>query len=168
MNGYERLEFRLGEYLLRASSVNLKCLVEACFRDDIARTNTAHEGIDMICVRGHRTISLREGSHENTAQIALKCLTAARRAGIGTAKKAAMRDNRRGGSGKTFQCRNCKGNDDASTSCKSKTISSCAVAARKVATQQSGFLSKRSNSKRGKNEKNSTTDGFVRRRICGG
>lgn len=45
MNGYERLEFRLGEYLLRASSVNLKCLGEACFRDDIARTSTAREGL---------------------------------------------------------------------------------------------------------------------------
>ena len=93
----------------------------------------------MICVRGDRTISPREGSHESTAQIAPKCLTAARRVGIGTAKDAAMRGNRCGAGGKTFQCRNCKGNDDASTSCKSKTISSCAVAARKVATQQSCF-----------------------------
>ena len=115
MNGYERLEFRLGEYLLRASSVNLKCLGEACFRDDIARTNTAHEGIDMICVRGHRTISLREGSHENTAQIAPKCLTAAHCAGIDAAKKAATRGNRCGASGKTFQCRSRKEGSAAAT-----------------------------------------------------
>lgn len=74
----------------------------------------------MICIRGHRTISLREGSHENTAQIAPKCLTAACRAGIGAAKKAATRGNRCGASGKTFQYRNCKGDDDASTSRKSK------------------------------------------------
>ena len=42
MSVHERLEFKLGEYLLRASSVNLKCLGEACFRDDIARTNAVH------------------------------------------------------------------------------------------------------------------------------
>ena len=45
MSVHERLEFKLGEYLLRASSVNLKCLGEACFRDDIARTSTAREGL---------------------------------------------------------------------------------------------------------------------------
>lgn len=75
MSVHERLEFKLGEYLLRASSVNLKCLGEACFRDDIARTNTA--------------------------QIAPKCLTAARRAGIGAVKKAATRANIDGAGGKT-------------------------------------------------------------------
>ena len=122
----------------------------------------------MICVRGYRTISPRESSRESTAQIALNRLTAARRAGIGAAKKVATRANIDGASGKTFQCRNCKGEDDASTSCKSKTISSRAVAARKVATPAKLFLTRRSNSKRGKNEKNSTTDGFVRRRVCGG
>jgi len=143
MNGYERLEFKLGEYLLKGVERKFKKeFSEARFKDDIARTNTA--------------------------QIAPKCLTAAHCAGIGAAKKAATRANIDDTGGKTFQYRNCKGDDDASTSCKSKTISSCAVAARKAATQQSGFLSKRSNSKRGKNEKNSTTDGFVRRRICGG
>ena len=67
----------------------------------------------MICIRGHRTISLREGSHENTAQIAPKCLTAACRAGIGAVKKAATRANIGGASGKALQCRNCKGDDDA-------------------------------------------------------
>ena len=41
MGANKRLEFRLGEYLLRASSVNLKCLGEACFRDDIARKRRA-------------------------------------------------------------------------------------------------------------------------------
>ncbi len=45
MGANKRLEFRLGEYLLRASSVNLKYLGEACFRDDIARTSTAREGL---------------------------------------------------------------------------------------------------------------------------
>lgn len=113
MGANKRLEFRLGEYLLRASSVNLKCLGEACFRDDIARTNTA--------------------------QIAPKCLTAVCRAGIGAVKKAATRANIDDAGSKTFQYRNCKGDDDASTSRKSKTISSCAVAARKVATQRSWF-----------------------------
>ncbi|WP_299189543.1 hypothetical protein, partial [uncultured Campylobacter sp.] len=82
----------------------------------------------MICVRGYRTISPRESSRESTAQIALNRLAMPHRAGIGAVKKATTRDNRRGASGKTFQCRNCKGYDDASTSCKSKTISSCAVA----------------------------------------
>ena len=169
MGAHERLEFKLGEYLLKGIKYKFKeSFGEACFRDDIARTSTAREGINMICVRGHRIISLREGTRVNTAQIASKCLTAARCIGIDAAKKAATRANIDGTGGKTFQCRNCKGDDDASTSCKSKTISSCAGAARKATTQQSGFLSKRSNSKRGKNEKNSTTDGSVRRRICGG
>ena len=99
----------------------------------------------MICVRGDRTISPREGSHENTAQIALNRLAAVRRAGIGAAKKATTRGNRCGAGGKTFQCRNCKEGGDAAKL----------------------FLTRRSNSKRGKNEKNSTTDGFVRRRVCG-
>ena len=84
-------------------------------------------------------MSPREGSRVNTAQIAPECLTAARRAGIGAAKKAATHANIDGAGGKTFQCRTYKGNDDASTSCKSKTISSCAGAARKAATQQSCF-----------------------------
>ena len=109
------------------------------FRDDVARTNAAHEGIDMICVRGYLARSHSEGLHENTAQIALNRLAAVCRVCIGAVKKAATRANIGGASGKTFQRRNCKGNDDASTSCKSKTISSCAVAARKVATQQSCF-----------------------------
>ena len=138
--GYERLKFKLGEYLLKEIKRKFKeRFGEACFRGNITRTNTAREGINMICVRGDRTISQREGLHESTAQIALNRLAAVRRAGIGAAKKATTRGNRCGAGGKTFQCRNCKGNDDASTSCKCKTISSCAVAARKVATQQSSF-----------------------------
>ena len=68
----------------------------------------------MICVRGYRTISPREGSHESTAQIALNRLAAACRAGIGAAKKATTRGNRRGGGGKTFQCGNRKEGGDAS------------------------------------------------------
>ena len=100
----------------------------------------------MICVRGDRTISQRESSRVSTAQIALNRPAAARRAGIGTAKDAAMRGNRCGAVGKTFQCGNRKEGSDAAKL----------------------FLTRRSNSKRGKNEKNSTTDGFVRRRICGG
>ena len=140
MSAHKRLKFKPGEYLLKGIERKFKERFDKVrFRDDIARTDTAREGIDMICVRGDRTISPREGSHESTAQIAPKCLAMPHRAGIGAAKKAATRGNRRGARGKTFQCRNCKGYDDASTSCKSKTISSCAVAARKVATQQSCF-----------------------------
>ena len=147
MGAHKRLKFKPGEYLLKDIERKFKERFDkACFRDGIARTNTAREWINMICVRGHRIISLREGSHENTAQIAPKCLTAACRAGIGAAKKAATRANIDGAGGKTLQCRNCKGDGDAAKL----------------------FLTRRSNSKRGKNEKNSTTDGFVRRRICGG
>ena len=140
MGAHKRLKFKLGEYLLKGIERKFKeRFGKVRFRDDVARINTAREGINMICVRGDRTISQREGSHENTAQTAPNRLAAACRTGIGAVKKAATRGNRHGASGKTFQCRNCKGNDDASTSCKSKTISSCAVAARKVATQQSSF-----------------------------
>ena len=168
MGAHKRLKFKPDKYLLKEIARKFKeRFGKVRFRDDVAHTNTAREGINMICVRGDRTISQRESSRESTAQIALNRPAAPRRAVIGVAKKAATRGNRRGAGGKTFQCRNCKGDDDASTSCKSKTISSYAVAARNAATQQSCFLPRRSNSKRGKNEKNSTTDGFVRRRVCG-
>ena len=89
MNGYERLEFKLGEYLLKGIERKFKKeFSEARFKDDIARTNTA--------------------------QIApKKCLTAARRAGIGAVKKATTRANIGGAGGKALQCRNCKGDGDA-------------------------------------------------------
>ena len=147
MGAHKRLKFKPDEYLLKGIEHKFKeRFGEACFRDDVARTNTAREGINMICIRGDRTMSPRESSRVSTAQIASKCLTAARRVGIGTAKKAATRANIGGASGKTFRCRSRKEGSDAAKL----------------------FLTRRSNSKRGKNEKNSTTDGFVRRRICGG
>ena len=147
MGAHKQLKFKPDKYLLKEIARKFKeRFGKACFRDDIARTNTAREGINMICVRGDRTMSPRESSRESTAQIALNRLAMPHRAGIGAAKKAAMRGNRRGVGGKTFQCGNRKEGSDAAKL----------------------FLTRRSNSKRGKNEKNSTTDGFVRRRVCGG
>ena len=67
----------------------------------------------MICVRGDRTMSPRESSRVSTTQIALNRPAAARRAGIGAAKKAATRANIGGAGGKTFQCRSRKESGDA-------------------------------------------------------
>ena len=146
MGTHKRLKFKLDEYLLKDIERKFKeRFGEVRFRDDVARTDTTREGINMICIRGDRTISQRESSRASTAQIALN---RQRRRGaqvLTPQKKAATRANIGGASGKALQYRNCKGDGDAAKL----------------------FLTRRSNSKRGKNEKNSTTDGFVRRRVCG-
>ena len=88
MGAHKQLKFKPDKYLLKEIARKFKeRFGKVRFRDDVAHTNTAREGINMICVRGDRTISQRESSRESTAQIASKCLTAARRAGIGAAKK---------------------------------------------------------------------------------
>nr|WP_314167670.1 hypothetical protein [uncultured Campylobacter sp.] len=143
MGTHKRLKFKPDEYLLKGIERKFKeRFGKVRFRDDVARANTAREGINMICIRGYRTISQRESSRVSTAQIALNRPAAARRAGIGAAKKAATRANIGGASGKALQCRNCKGDDDASTSCKSKTINSCAVVARKRRRSKAVFNEK--------------------------
>lgn len=81
MGTHKRLKFKLDEYLLKDIERKFKeRFGEVRFRDDVARANTAHEGINMICVRGDRTISQRESSRINTAQIALNRPVAPRRA----------------------------------------------------------------------------------------
>ncbi len=46
MGANKRLEFKLGEYLLKGIKYKFKeSFGEARFRDDVARTNAAHEGL---------------------------------------------------------------------------------------------------------------------------
>ena len=109
MGAHKWLKFKPDEYLLKGIERKFKeRFGKVRFRDDVARTNTAREGINMICVRRYLARSHSEGLHENTAQITPECLKAARRAGIGAAKKAATGGNRCGSSGKTFQRRSRK------------------------------------------------------------
>lgn len=72
MGTHKRPKFKPDEYLLKEIARKFKeRFGKVRFRDDVARANTAHEGINMICVRGDRTISQRESSRVSTAQITL-------------------------------------------------------------------------------------------------
>ena len=82
MGAHKRLKFKPGEYLLKGIERKFKERFDKVrFRDDVARTDTAREGINMICVRGYLARSHSEGLHESTAQIAINRLAAVRRAG---------------------------------------------------------------------------------------